>query len=158
MRHLRSFLLYWVPVIVWMLLIFSASTDAGSFQNSSRILGPLLHWLFPGLAPETVNTVITAIRKCGHLSEYALLAVLVWRARRRPVWRDPRPWHWSEALEALWVAVLYAATDEFHQTFIPSREGCVRDVLIDSCGAVFALILLRLVGRWVMLWPTPSFS
>ena len=42
------------------------------------------------------------------------------------------------ALAALWVAVLYAATDEFHQTFVPTREGCLRDVFIDSTGAIAA--------------------
>ncbi len=44
-------------------------------------------------------------------------------------------WLWSEAVAALWLAALYAATDEFHQTFVPSREGCLRDVAIDSSGA-----------------------
>jgi VanZ family protein len=152
-RDFRSFLWYWAPVIVLMTVIFTASTDAGSFNNSSRIIGPFLHWLFPAMSQETIGTIIFYIRKCGHFSEYALLTLLVWRAFRKPAWRDPRPWLWSQAAEALWFAVLYAATDEFHQTFVPTREGCVRDVLIDSSGAVTALLILRLIGRWVKLWP-----
>src|SRR5580658_7167950 len=102
MRKLRSFFLYWVPVLVWMSLIFSASTDQGSFKHSSRILGPLLHWLFPGMSDDTVYAIIFGIRKCAHLSEYAVLFLLVWRARRKPHWRDPRPWRWAEAIESLW--------------------------------------------------------
>lgn len=152
MRNLRLFALYWVPVLVWMVLIFSASGDGASFQHSSRIIGPLLHWLFPNLSAAATNNVVLAVRKCAHLSEYAVLALLVWCARRKPAWKDTRPWRWSEAAEALWVAVLYAATDELHQTFVPSREGCLRDVMIDSTGAVVGLILLWLLGRWRKFW------
>ena len=135
-----------------MVLIFSASGDSQSFPRSSRIVAPFLHWLFPNLPDESIKTAVVAVRKCAHLTEYAVLAFLVWRARRKPAWSDSRPWFWREALEALWVAMFYATTDEFHQTFIPSREGCVRDVLIDSSGAVIGLILLWFAGRWFKRW------
>lgn len=132
-----------------MTLIFSASTDLGSSQHSSRILGPLLRWLFPHLPAETTDGLITFIRKGGHVSEYGVLTLLVWRARRlaRP---QPAPSGWDarSAVAAGWLAVLYAATDEFHQTFVPSREGCVRDVAIDSCGVALALLALWLCCRW----------
>src|SRR5579872_5048367 len=118
-----------------MVLIFSASGDSSSFQHSSRIIAPIVRWLFPGCSEETVSEVVTVVRKCAHLTEYAILALLVWRARRKPVRGDTRPWSGTEAMEALWVTVFYATTDEFHQTFVPSREGCVRDVIIDSSGA-----------------------
>ncbi len=149
---MRFFTIYWLPVLVWMVAIFSASGDRASFQHSSRILEPLLHWLFPHMAPETFRFIVLIVRKCAHLTEYAILALLVWRVRRKPAWRDTRPWRWSEAAEALWVAALYAATDEFHQTFIPSREGCVRDVFIDTCGAIAGLLALWALGRWRKFW------
>ncbi len=106
----------------------------------------------PNLSAEAFRTIVLVIRKCAHLTEYAVLALLVWRAWRKPLWHDTRPWLWSEAGVALWATVLYAATDEFHQTFIPSREGCVRDVLIDSTGAVVGLIALWILGRWRKFW------
>jgi len=43
--------------------------------------------------------------------------------------------------------MFYAASDEFHQTFVPSREGCVRDVMIDTSGALAGLFALWLFGR-----------
>ena len=135
-----------------MTAIFSASGERGSFQHSSRILEPFLHWLMPNLSAEAFRTIVLVIRKCAHLTEYAVLALLVWRAWRKPHWHDARPWLWSEAGVALWATVLYAATDEFHQTFIPSREGCIRDVLIDSTGAVVGLIALWILGRWRKFW------
>ena len=135
-----------------MVLIFSASGDAASFKHSSRIIEPLLRWLFPHLSAEGVDLVVTLVRKCAHLTEYAVLALLVWRARRQPFAGDPRPWQWSLAAEALWVAMFYATTDEFHQTFVPTREGCLRDVMIDSSGAVLGLFALWLIGRWRKYW------
>lgn len=149
---LRSFAIYWLPVIIWMSIIFTVSGDTGSFQHSSRIIGPILHWLMPNLSQETTDEIVFAIRKCAHLSEYALLAFLVWRAWRKPRWKDPRPWMWSQAGVAVWVAMFYATTDEFHQTFVPSREGCVRDVMIDSTGAIVGMIVLWLVGRIFKHW------
>src|SRR5581483_1791631 len=139
---------YWTPVLLWMALIFGASGERGSFKQSSRIIAPLLHWLFPHLSEDFIYGVVLVIRKCAHLSEYGILALLVWRALRKPVRGKIRPWQWTEAAEALWFAVLYAATDEFHQTFIPSREGCLRDVCIDTTGAVIGLFLFWLLGCW----------
>ncbi|EEF58351.1 VanZ family protein [Pedosphaera parvula Ellin514] len=135
-----------------MVTIFTASGDRQSFQHSSRIIAPLLHWLLPHLSEHTVYNVVLVFRKCAHLTEYAILAFLVWRATRKLVWRDKRPWQWSEAGVALWVAALYASTDEFHQTFVPSREGCLRDVLIDSSGALIGLLALYALGRWLKFW------
>jgi len=151
-HSLRSFLFYWFPVFAWMFLIFGFSGDSASFQRSSRIIGPLMHWLFPRMPDTDVNHVVFLVRKCAHLSEYAVLAMLVWHARRKHSRIAGRSWPWPAAAEALWIAVLYAATDEFHQTFVPSREGCLRDVLIDSSGAVAGLLLLWLIGRWRKLW------
>jgi VanZ family protein len=135
-----------------MVAIFSASGDKQSFQHSSRIVGPLLHWLLPNLSEHAVYNVVIAVRKCAHLTEYAILAILVWRAVRKPAWRDTRPWYWSEAGVALWMSALYAATDEFHQTFVASREGCLRDVLIDSSGAAIGLLVLYFLGRKFRFW------
>lgn len=149
---MRSFIIYLLPIIIWMVAIFSASGDRASFQHSSRIIEPFLHWLFPNLSADIVRGVVIFFRKCAHLTEYAILALLVWRARYKLFWQDGGSWRWSLAGEALWVAALYAATDEFHQTFVPSREGCLRDVFIDSSGAVAGLLVLWMLGRWRKIW------
>jgi VanZ family protein len=151
-HKVRSSILYWLPVVLWASTIFGASSDSGSFQHSSRIIEPLLHWLLPNLSTESVHDVVMVVRKGAHVTEFAIFALLVWNAIRRPRRKDPRPWLWREALEALWFAILYAATDEFHQTFIPSREGCLRDVCIDTSGAIAGLLLLWAFGRWRKFW------
>ena len=128
-----------------MWIIFSASGDRLSFQHSSRIIGPLVRWLFPHLADEMVHAIVVSIRKFAHLFEYAVLALLLWRALRKPRWRDAPPWRWSEARLALALVALYAASDEFHQTFVRAREGCLRDVLLDTVGGA-----LGLLGLWAV--------
>ena len=94
---LGSFTRYWLPVCAVMLAIFIASTDLGASHRTSRFLGPLLRWLKPGIAEETIQAIQYLLRKCGHLSEYAALGILLWRVQRRPVRNDPRPWGWEEA-------------------------------------------------------------
>jgi len=143
---------YWLPVAAWMFMIFGASTDIGSAAHSSRIIQPVLHFLFPNLSAEAIDLVVTIVRKGCHLTEYAILAFLVRRARRSHLPPENRGWHWSEAAEAVWVTVFYAATDELHQTFVPSREGCLRDVFIDSSGAVAGMLILWVFGRVRKWW------
>ncbi len=145
---LRSFLKYWLPTLVWMMIIFSASGDTKSFQHSSRIIAPLLHWLLPHLSEHAVDAVVTALRKCAHLTEYAVLALLFWRALRKPVRHDARPWSWREPAIAVLLVALYAASDEYHQRFVPSRDASVRDVLIDTTGAIAGMILLWGLWKW----------
>lgn len=129
----------WLPVALWMALIFTASTDLGGTQRTSRILVPFLHWLVPEITPGTVNKVHLAVRKTGHAAAYAVLAGLVWRARRR---QNPEesPESFQAALRfAFLLAVAYAATDEWHQTFTSTRLGSLGDVGLDAAGAAAGL-------------------
>jgi VanZ family protein len=148
----KIFLLYWVPVFLWMYVIFSASGDASSAHHSSRIIGPIVHWLFPDFPENQVETIVFYVRKIAHLVEYFLLALLLWRAMRKPIHGDKRPWSWSLAAIVVAIAAAYAITDEIHQIFVPNRQGKFLDVFIDTCGAAFAMITLCLIGRWRKLW------
>jgi VanZ family protein len=144
-NKLSNFLRYWLPVFIWMALIFSASADSQSYRHSSTLFEPLLRWLFPRMSPDTISELHHLFRKTCHLMEYAILAALVWRAGRKPVTDDPRPWNWAEAGFALSVVFAYAASDELHQVFVPNRTALVSDVMIDTSGgaALLALLWLR---------------
>ena len=132
-------LLRYGPALLWMGVIFVLSTDPFSRGETGRFLLPLLMWLFPGAAPETLAFLHEALRKVGHLTEYGVLAVLWYRARayRTAAWVP------EAARLALLVAVAYAVTDEFHQALVASRTGSVVDVAIDAVGAAAGLLLLR---------------
>lgn len=81
-------------------------------------------------------------RKCGHLTEYAILAGLLWRSIRQPEKSRPRPWRWDEAGLALALVLVYAASDEIHQIFVANRTALATDVLIDTSGGAVGLLLL----------------
>jgi len=149
---LERFLLYWLPPLGWMGLIFFASADTRSAQHSSGLFVPLMHWLFPGLSLEAIDILHFAFRKCGHLTEFAILALLFWRAIRQPQRNDPRPWRWDEAGLALTLVFTYAATDELHQVFVPLRTGMVSDILIDAIGGAAGLVVLWLAGKIFKRW------
>src|SRR5689334_18678664 len=118
----RRLLAYWLPVVLWMMVIFGFSTEAGSSRRTSRIIGPLLHWIYPAISDQTVGAIQLGIRKSAHVTEYAILAALLWRARRGPGRRGVRrPWSGREAGIAIALAALFAATDEWHQSTVPSR-------------------------------------
>jgi VanZ family protein len=106
----------WLPVVVWAGVIFALS----SIPSLNSGLGT---WDY-------------VLRKCAHMTEYAILAVLVWRASGSYRW-------------AFAVAVAYACTDELHQTFVHGRHGSPVDVGIDAVGALVGLgLLTKLGGRW----------
>jgi VanZ family protein len=149
---LRPFFKYWLPVLIWMALIFSASGDSHSYEHSSRLIAPLLHWLFPQMPATQMDAIVYFARKCAHLTEYSVLALLLWRAVRKPIKTNSRPWIWREARLALLLVALYAASDEFHQLFVSSRDAAVHDVLIDTAGGAASLLALWIIGRWRKHW------
>lgn len=145
-KHREGFL-RWLPLLAWMTVVFLFSSDSFSVPRTSRFLGPFFGWLLPHAQPETIATCIFAIRKLAHALEYAVLALLAWRALGGPEIDGFRPWIWGRAARAWLIAAVYAASDEWHQSFVPSRGAAVADVLIDATGAAGALALLALVAR-----------
>ena len=138
-----DFVLRWGPVLLWMLVIFAASSDLGSAEHTSRFLIPFLLWLTPDISPATLAAVQLSIRKAAHLTEYAILGALLLRAVTVPSGR-PR---WQYAAVAIALAGAFAAMDEFHQTFVQSRTGSPHDVLIDISGAALGLTIWWLFIR-----------
>ena len=135
---------YWMPVIVWMALIFLGSTDILSAEHTSRFLVPFLRWIDPQISWAALNAIQTVVRKLGHLTEYAILATLLWRALRvGTVWRMKM----SILFVLVWIGcALFAVTDEFHQSFVASRTASGNDAMIDICGALIGLTICITVG------------
>ena len=140
-----------------MALIFSASSDSSSYQHSSHLLEPILHWLFPHLVQTRIDAIHYIFRKCGHLSEYGVLALLLWRAlgntRRQSAETRLRQsvqgsWQWNDAGLAIFIVFLSAALDELHQSFVPERTPLISDIFIDTCGGAAAILTLWVLRRW----------
>ena len=140
--NIKAFSKYWMPVAIWLGVIFFCSTDFMSAEHTSRIIEPLLRWLRPNISPEAIALVQFLVRKAAHVTEYAILAMLLWRATVGGINVERKM---AILLVNVWLAAtLVAALDEYHQSFVPSRGAAWGDVLIDSGGAIFGLLL---VGR-----------
>jgi VanZ family protein len=137
----------WLPALLWMAVIFSASADRASFQRSSRIVAPLVRWLFPKASEETVHTAVVAVRKAAHMAEYAVLAWLFLAAIANSRGLALCQWSRREGVLAWLLVVVYASTDEIHQLFVPHRQAAAMDVLIDAAGAALGLIFLWVLRR-----------
>lgn len=131
----------WMPVIAWMLLIFAGSSDALSAEHTSRFIVPFLRWLDPQISIAAIVAIHAILRKLGHFSEYAILAALLWRGLRGTFTAVTGS---LLALATFLIAAGFAASDEFHQSFVPSRTASARDVAIDCLGALCAVALCAL--------------
>lgn len=131
----------YVPLVLWMALIFVASTAEFSAGNTSRLIRPLLVWLFPGISEEGLRFGHFVVRKMGHFTEYAIFALLAARAFAHAA-HDFLHRRWF--LNAFLLIALYSLSDEFHQSFVPTRTGSVYDSLIDMSGGLTALALYAL--------------
>jgi VanZ family protein len=131
------------PLAAWAAFVLFASSAEFSASNTSRIIRPLLLWLFPHIAEASIQSVHFFVRKAAHLTEYAILALLAARAfRTSGVAALRRAW-W---LAAFVLVAAVALTDEYHQSFLPSRTGTIYDSFLDMTGGATALALLAL---WV---------
>lgn len=125
----------WLPVLVWMGVIFWFSHQPGDVSGASS--GWIVDLISSGIARMMPfiefdeDLFHFLFRKGAHFGVYAVLGVLCVRAFQISGYSGKR------GLVYGWIlATLYAGTDEFHQTFIPGRSGEVTDVIIDSAGAI----------------------
>ncbi len=139
----------WIAAILWLIVIAIESTTYLSSHNTSRILYPLLHFLF-GMDLARFEHWHFYIRKGGHVFGYGMLSILLFRA-----WRETLPvvsgarWTLRWTTLAVLGTALVASLDEWHQSFIPSRTGTPWDVLLDTCAGIAAQILLFF---WIKVW------
>ncbi|MGH9900423.1 MAG: VanZ family protein [Pyrinomonadaceae bacterium] len=135
-NDVRRRLWRYAPLVLWVGFIYFASTGSLSASKTSRIVGPLLVWLFPDITDEALLRAHFVVRKAALFFEYAVLALLAARAfltssqivlRRR----------WIAA--AFTVVAVCALLDEFHQSFVSTRTGTVYDSMIDVLGGATAL-------------------
>ncbi|MCQ2507339.1 MAG: VanZ family protein [Dorea sp.] len=150
----KIFSLFLVLSLCWMLVIFLHSAKpADESQAESLKAGYLIGKIFvPGFRqwdPDTqyafAKRIDHPVRKCAHATEYAILGILYLLTLSH--W--PRPQGRFFCLAAWLLASSYAATDEFHQTFVPGRSGQISDVILDSAGCLAGLLGIYLLQ---LLW------
>ena len=131
-------------LVMLLIFLFSAQDGTESGELSEWLLEtPVGQWVMEVLPELTGEGDHLDIRKYGHMTEYALLAVcscLFFRTLFRE--RIPK----IGARSCLSFCALYACTDEFHQLFVPGRGGRLTDVLIDCAGALMGILLIWLAS------------
>ncbi len=142
---------YWrVALVVWMLLIFLASSSLLSFENTKKVLFFCPESDASTLIHQLCEFVHVAIRKFAHIAEYAILTYLWFRS----LWTKPNRFiscvRWSVLL-----SILYAVLDELHQHFVPNRDGQLADIVWDSIGSIALGLILWYVkqrekGQWIL--------
>ncbi|MFC1651599.1 VanZ family protein [Patescibacteria group bacterium] len=116
-KHLKTILFYWLPVILWMGVIFYLSNQPDLKTN--------------------LGIWDTILRKIAHAFEFGILTLLVWRTLAQYQLKL----FYLIGFSSL-ISLLYAISDEWHQSFINSRNGNVLDVLIDCVGIVVIIIIV----------------
>ncbi len=134
----------WLPAIVWAAVISGLSTDTFSAEHTSLVVVPILRWLFPHANAAMIETMHALVRKSAHFTEYFVFSVLLVRGLRGP----ERGWKWRWAIWAILIAAGYAALDEFHQSFVPSRTASPWDALLDTVGASIAQVVMLAGRKW----------
>lgn len=140
---------YAVPLL-WLAFVLFLGTAYFATQETGPFVLPFLKILAPGAPPAQLQAAHMVVRKLAHLTEYAVLALLWFRALLPVAGRTPREAAWI----ALAICLLCAFVDETHQSTIPSRHGSARDFLIDASGAT-GMLLVALGRRKVVDRGTP---
>jgi VanZ family protein len=130
----------YAPLIAWMIVIIIASTGELSATNTSRIVRPLLLWLFPDISESKIGMAHFVVRKTAHFTEYAIFALLAVRAFATSSHMRLRRGYF---LVTLLLVSVFAFSDELHQSFVKTRTGSVYDSLIDIAGGLTVLLLYR---------------
>lgn len=131
-------------MVLLMVAIFIVSSDLGSADNTRPVLASIvrrfLPWLALRMTPEMIDVTDFIIRKIAHVTEYAVLCLLVSRSVNVNVTASIR-----ERLVPAGISSLYALSDEFHQSFVPSRGATYTDVMWDTSGAILGATILQVI-------------
>jgi len=126
----------WLPTLLWLCVLAFFSTDIFSAEHTGSVLQKLLHALFGGISHHTFVLIHFYVRKTAHFCSYGLLSGLSFFSWRATFFAD-RPWMLRWAVLGLVTGIAGGCLDEFHQSFLSSRTSSMRDVLIDTAGALF---------------------
>lgn len=132
----RELAFAWIPVFGWVAVVFGLGSSGFDAENTSRFLDPFLEWLLPDWRPWERRQIHVGLRKFAHVFEYAVTALLFYRALciSRPIWPTRR----CAALSVAFVLAVGTA-DELRQSFLTTRTGTVSDVMLDGLGGVLGV-------------------
>jgi len=143
-RGARFWISAWLPVAIGIGVIAIETTAWFGSDHTSSPLRAIYQAIFGPVSDARWDVIHHYTRKCGHLVGYGTLG-LTWL---RAWWMVLRPSAFLRCASlALACTALVASCDEWHQTFLPNRTGTPWDVMLDSCGATVAILMVYAYAR-----------
>jgi VanZ family protein len=135
----KSVFVWRLMTIAWSVNMFWMSTERFSGAHSESMLRVVLRLLDLSVSPSALDLVNSILRKVAHVTEYAILGLLIYRSLGN------RVQSFSPLRVGTWCilsASVYSLTDELHQAFVPGRHASLVDCGIDTLGAAVAMLLV----------------
>src|SRR5271157_4125928 len=137
-----------LATLAWAVLVFYLSTERFGSDFSESVVAHALTLLHISVSPRTFHILDVLLRKTAHITEYGVLASLVYGSFAE---QQPFQWRLRQAIWCIGIVGLYSLTDELHQRYVPGRHASLVDCGIDVAGAAIAVIMIfearRLFGR-----------
>ena len=144
---------WWLATVAWAGLIFYLSTPAFGAHRSLPLIARLLALFDLTLSHARLGVLHSFVRTLAHITEYAILAILLYRSCHG---RDRCGWSPRLAFWCVGIAGLYSVTDEYHQSFTPTRAASALDCFVDITGAVVAMLLVYFTVRFSSRRTSPN--
>lgn len=129
----------WGLVVIWAVVIFVFSSQTGDMSSqNNRFIMDMFNRIGINLDTITGGLGNLIIRKAAHFTEYFILYLLFYNAFIDDFYRKPA------LIISIIATALYAASDEFHQSFVGGRGPAVLDVMIDTSGGIAAALILNI--------------
>ena len=139
-------LILWILIFVWMITIFMFSAQNGdeSSELSQGFLRTFILRFTPdNISEDIVNMMEYIIRKCAHMTEYAVFGILVfYQIKLYRLFEK----EWNRIVMAVICVMIYASTDEIHQLFVGGRSGRFTDVLIDTADGFIGIMAAAFIA------------
>lgn len=131
----------WILLVIWMIFIFYMSAQPDDISNSqSGFVIKLLQSIGIDSSGNNIGLLTTIVRKGAHFSEYAILGLLSYNVMKNYFTKK------RARIVAVLIVFFYACSDEFHQLFVSGRAGKITDVIIDTSGGIFSVLVIWMIN------------
>ncbi|MBR2786198.1 MAG: VanZ family protein [Clostridia bacterium] len=147
-KFCRCILIFLIIINCTVIFSFSSQKSEKSSETSGRVIERIVE-----TNPKTKNLskaekekkkieLIGPVRKTAHFTVYTMLGTLLYLCAKTFEGKEK-----NKILISIILACLYACTDEIHQLFVSGRSGEIRDVLIDTTGATFGIVIVYVISK-----------
>lgn len=135
-------LIKWIILFSWLLVIFMFSHEQNSGSVTKEIISTTISIKEEPKTEPLLDGINFIVRKSAHITEFIILTLILFSLTSEYTKNEKKI-----IIISVIVCILFAAGDELHQYFVPGRSALVTDVLIDSIGALIALIIYKLIPK-----------